>query len=324
MWETSARLLKLLSYLQARREWTGPELAGRLGVSERTVRRDVDRLRALGYPVDATRGVAGGYRLGPSAEMPPLLLDDDEAVAVAVGMRTASRTPVAGIEDASARALAKLEQVLPPRLRSRVGALAAATVEVPPDRPAPVVRPEVLAGFAEVVRDGVTTRFDYEGHDGVRSRRRVEPHRLVVWGSRWYLVAWDLDRDDWRTFRLDRAAGPVPPHGPRVLARREPPEGAVAYVQRGVSTTAMRVRARVVVHASAEDVAARINPAVGLVEAIGPDRCVLHTGADDVWTVAVHLCLLDADFEVSGPAELVDLVRVLAARYTAAARQSPK
>ncbi len=179
MWETSARLLRLLSLLQARREWSGAELAARLEVSERTVRRDVGRLRDLGYPVDASRGTDGGYRLRAGAAMPPLLLDDDEAVAVAVGLRTAARSPVTGIEETSARALAKLEQVLPSRLRRRVGALVDYTVPIPPDSPAPPVDPEVLTRLAGACRDHEGLLFDYRSHDGTSGRRSVEPHRLV-------------------------------------------------------------------------------------------------------------------------------------------------
>jgi predicted DNA-binding transcriptional regulator YafY len=319
MWETSARLLKLLSLLQARRDWSGADLAARLEVSERTVRRDVERLRDLGYPVHATRGTDGGYRLGAGAAMPPLLLDDDEAVAVAVGLRTAARTPVTGIEETSVRALAKLEQVLPPRLRHRVGAVADYTVAVPPDSPVPTVDPAVLTALATACRDHARLRFDYESHDGTPTVRTVEPHRLVTWGRKWFLVAWDTERRDWRTFRVDRMR-PHSPTGPR-FAPRELPEGGdvAAYVARGVSAAAFRFRARITVHAPAAVVAARINPAVGVVEAIDEHSCVLACGADTVDTVAVYLGLLDADFDVNGPPELIERLRVLADRYGRAA-----
>jgi predicted DNA-binding transcriptional regulator YafY len=315
MWETSARLLKLLSLLQARRDWSGADLAVRLEVSERTVRRDVDRLRDLGYPVHATRGTDGGYRLGAGAAMPPLLLDDDEAVAVAVGLRTAARSPVSGIEETSVRALAKLEQILPPRLRHRVGAFADYTVAIPPDSPAPTIDPAVLTALAAACRDHERLRFDYVSHDGAATVRSVEPHRLVAWGRKWFLVAWDVDRGDWRTFRVDRLT-PRVPTGPRFTPRDLPEGGDVAaYVARGVSSAAVRFAARVVVHAPAEAVTARINPAVGVVEAIDEHSCVLATGADTVETVAVYLGLLDVDFEVTEPPELVDRLRLLAARY---------
>jgi predicted DNA-binding transcriptional regulator YafY len=315
--ETSARLLRLLSLLQAKRDWSGAALAERLEVSERTVRRDVDRLRDLGYPVHASRGTDGGYRLGAGAAMPPLLLDDDEAVAVAVGLRTAAGGTVAGIEETSVRALAKLEQVLPARLRHRVNALQSYTVPVPPDRPGPTVDPAVLTLLAAACRDAERVRFDYRGHDGSATVRSVEPHRLVSWGRRWYLVAWDVDRQDWRTFRVDRIE-PRTPTGPRFAPRTGPPGGAAEHVARGVSAAAWRHTARVVVHAPAEVVSERINPAVGVVEAVDPDSCVLNTGADSLTTLAVYLGMLDLDFEVTSPPELVSYLRLLSARYARA------
>jgi predicted DNA-binding transcriptional regulator YafY len=315
--ETSARLLRLLSLLQAKRDWSGAVLAERLEVSERTVRRDVDRLRDLGYPVHATRGTDGGYRLGAGAAMPPLLLDDDEAVAVAVGLRAAAGGSVAGIEETSVRALAKLEQVLPARLRHRVSALQSATVAVPPDRPGPTVDPAVLTLLAAACRDGERVRFDYRGHDGSATVRSAEPHRLVSWGRRWYLVAWDVERQDWRTFRVDRVA-PRTPTGPRFAPREGPPGGAAAHVARGVSAAAWRHWARVVVHAPAEVVSERINPAVGVVEAVDEHTCVLSTGADSVTTLAVYLGMLDVDFEVTSPPELVSYLRLLSDRYARA------
>ncbi|GAA3163022.1 WYL domain-containing protein [Planomonospora alba] len=313
MLETSARLLRLLALLQTPREWTGTELAERLEVSTRTVRTDVERLRALGYPVHGTRGAAGGYRLGAGARLPPLLLDDEEAVAVAVGLRTAAGGTVAGVEEASLRALAKLEQVLPSRLRRRIGALHAYTVPVPPDRPGPRIDPETLTALAAACRDSERLRFDYRGHDGTPSRRTAEPYRLVNWGRRWYLVAWDTDRADWRTFRVDRITL-RPPAGPR-FTPREPPEDVADRIRRGVSSAAWRYRADVTVHAPAEAVAERINPAVGTVEALDADTCVLRTGADSLESLAVHLGLLGCDFTVSDPPELVELLRALSDRY---------
>jgi predicted DNA-binding transcriptional regulator YafY len=315
MWETSARLLKLLSLLQARRDWSGADLATRLEVSERTLRRDIGRLRDLGYPVNATRGTDGGYRLGAGAAMPPLLLDDDEAVAVAVGLRTAARSPVTGIEETSVRALAKLENVLPSRLRRRVSAVADYTVPIPPDSPAPAVDPTVLTTLASACRDHERLRFDYRSHDGTGTIRSAEPHRLVTWGRKWYLVAWDTERGDWRTFRVDRIE-PRTPAGPRFTPRELPEGGDIAaYVARGVSTAGYRFQARVTVHAPAAVVADRINPAVGVVEAIDDHSCVLATGADSVETVAVYLGLLNVDFTVTEPPELVARLQVLADRY---------
>jgi predicted DNA-binding transcriptional regulator YafY len=312
--ETSARLLRLLSLLQAPRDWTGAELAERLGVSPRTVRNDVHRLRSLGYPVQATRGAVGGYRLGAGADVPPLLLDDEEAVAVVVGLRTAATGGIAGIEETSLRALAKLERILPARLRRRVNALQTYTVAVPPDRPGPVTDPNVLTTLVAACRDHERLRVDYRDHAGAVTRRVVEPHHVVSWGRRWYLVAWDVERDDWRTLRVDRLA-PRTPAGPRFSPRELPAGGVTEFVSRRVSAAAWRYRARVTVHAPAGVVLARINPAVGTVEPVDDVTCVLDTGADTVDTLAVHLGLLGVDFTVHDPPELVAALRELSARY---------
>ncbi|WP_062429984.1 helix-turn-helix transcriptional regulator [Herbidospora daliensis] len=314
MLETSARLLRLLSLLQARRDWPGRDLADRLGVSDRTVRRDVERLRDLGYPVHASRGTDGGYRLGAGTAMPPLLLDDEEAVAVAIGLRTGAP----GIEETSARALTKLEQVLPSRLRARVDALRTSTEPVPADRPGPAVDATVLSALATACRNRERLRFDYRAHDGSSTLRVVEPYRIVSWGRRWYLVAWDVDRDDWRTFRVDRVA-PRVPTGPRFPPRDPPEGGAAAYVARGVSSAAWRWRARVVVHARADVVTERVNPAVGVVEAVDEGTCVLDTGAESISSLAVHLGLLDLEFDVSEPPELIEHLRLVAERFMRAA-----
>ncbi|MFV2098615.1 helix-turn-helix transcriptional regulator [Micromonospora sp. LOL_013] len=316
MLETSTRLLRLLSLLQTRRDWPGSLLAQRLDVSERTIRRDVDRLRDLGYPVHSTRGTDGGYRLGAGTAMPPLLLDDDEAVAVAVGLRTAAGS-VAGIEETSVRALAKLEQVLPSRLRYQVNAVHAYTEQVPADQPGPTVDPATLAVLASACRDQHRLRFDYRAHDGTSSVRAVEPHRVVRWGRRWYLVAWDVDRQEWRTFRVDRLV-PRTPTGPRFADRPPPEGGVVGHVAARVSAAAWRHRARILVHGPAATVAERINPAVGVVEAVDDRLCVLHTGADSIDLLAVHLALLDLDFTVTEPPELVARLRTLATRYARA------
>ncbi|WCD90765.1 Protein PafB [Streptomyces xanthophaeus] len=319
MLDTSARLLRLLSLLQTSRAWPGSELAERLGVSGRTVRNDIERLRELGYPVDATRGTTGGYRLGAGAAMPPLLLDDEEAVAVTVALRTATQGAVPGTEETALQALTKLEQVLPSRLRRRVRALQAYTVAVPADRSAPTVSADVLTALVSACRDQERLRFDYLDHAGTPTRRLVEPYRAVNWGQRWYLVAWDVEREDWRTFRADRIR-PRTPTGPR-FAPREPPGGDIAaYVSRRVSGAAWRHYARVTVHAPAAAVIERISPAVGTVEELGADTCILVTGADTVQTLAVHLGMLDFDFDVTEPPELVDHLRRLAERY---ARSTP-
>ncbi len=318
MLETSGRLLRLLSLLQNPRDWTGAELAGRLDVSTRTVRNDIERLRSLGYPVHATRGSVGGYRLGAGADL-PLLLDDEEAVAVTVGLRSAAAGAIAGIEETSLRALVKLERVLPTRLRRRVNGFQAVTVAIPLDQPAPVIDAMVLTILAGACRDHERLRFDYRDHSGSNSRRIVEPHRLVNWGQRWYLVAWDPERHDWRTFRGDRIA-PLTPTGPRFLPR-EPPEGDVAaYVSRHVSAAGWRYRARITVHAPAQVVVERITPAVGTVEAVDEHTCVLNTGADAIETIAVYIGLLGLDFTVSQPPELIAKLRELSARYELATR----
>ncbi|MEH0638282.1 YafY family protein [Streptomyces bottropensis] len=320
MQDTSARMLRLLSLLQTRRAWPGSELAERLGVSGRTVRNDIDRLRELGYPVDATRGAAGGYRLGAGATMPPLLLDDEEAVAVTIALRTATQGAVPGTEETAVRALTKLEQVLPSRLRRRVRALQTFTVAVPADRPAPAVSADVLTTLVSACRDRERLRFDYLDHAGSPTRRLVEPYRAVNWGRRWYLVAWDVEREDWRTFRVDRMR-PRTPTGPR-FTPREPPGGDItAYVSLRVSSAAWRHHARVTVHAPATAVIERINPAVGTVQPLDADTCVLTTGADTVQTLAAHLGMLDFDFDVTEPVELVDHLRRLADRY---ARSTPR
>jgi predicted DNA-binding transcriptional regulator YafY len=311
MVDTSARLLRLLSLLQSRRDWTGPALAERLGVTTRTIRNDIERLRSLGYPVHATPGVAGGYRLGAGAALPPLLLDDEEAVAVAVGLRTANT--VTGIEETAVRALVKLEQVLPSRLRRQVDALHSVTVQVPGQQPR--VATDTLTTLAAVCRDHQRLRFDYTGHDGGQSRRTVEPYRLAHARGRWYLVAFDLDRQDWRTFRVDRMTLKTPT-GPR-FTPREPPADAAAFVAQGLATAIWRYRARVNVHAPAEQLVQRLPPGVDVVEATD-EGCVVAVGSDTPHMLAVYIGLMDADFEVTEPPELVAELRKLADRYARA------
>ncbi len=313
---TSGRLLRLLSLLQTPRDWTGTELADRLEVSQRTIRNDIERLRALGYPVHATRGSIGGYRLEAGATLPPLLLEDEEAVAVAIGLRTATGGAVTGIEETSLRALAKLEQVLPPRLRSRVSAIQAATLLVR-GRTGPTVDPAVLTELARVCRDHRALRFDYSDRKGVASQRRVEPERVVNWGQRWYLVAWDTDRTDWRTFRVDRLVPGMSP-GPRVTPRPLSDAEVVALVSRGVPPTARRYQARVTVHAPVAALADRIAPWNGTLTAVDDETCFLDAGADSLEVVAVHLGMLGVGFTVNEPAALVAHVRSLADRYAAA------
>ncbi|MDX3224818.1 helix-turn-helix transcriptional regulator [Streptomyces sp. ME19-01-6] len=317
MVETSARLLRLLSLLQTRREWTGAELAKRFGVSTRTVRRDVDRLRELGYPVHATRGVAG-YRLGAGASLPPLQFDDDEAVAAAIALRTAAGGAVAGIEEASLRAMAKLEQVLPSRLRHRVDALKQATLRIGPT--GPEVPPDTLMVIADACRRGERLRFDYSSPRTGATVRSVEPHRLVHFDRHWYLVAWDTGRDDWRTFRVDRLT-PRTPTGPRFTPRPAPDGDVAAYLSRQLSHRAWPYQATVTLHASAEEAAERVWPGMGAIEAVDGRGCLLHLGADSVWNLMWMITSVDLDFTLTdGPPELADALRAHAARCRRAFR----
>ncbi|MFD4196784.1 helix-turn-helix transcriptional regulator [Amycolatopsis thermoflava] len=314
MTDTPARLLTLLSLLQTPREWPGTELAARLAVSTRTIRRDIDRLRGLGYPVESTMGAEGGYRLVAGAAMPPLLLDDEEAVAIAVGLRTATRQAVAGIDEASARALAKLEQVLPSRLRRRVRTLGAATVPMPD--PGPPVVPEDLAALAAAIANHERVRFGYHDAEGRESRRQAEPHRLVAAGRRWYLVAWDVDRDDWRLFRVDRVRRP---HGTgaRTTPRELPADDAAAFVTAKLYRTAPTHRAVVTLHAPLEEMRPRVENA-GELTATGPAECRLATHADTLDWLAFRLLALGCEFEVREPPELAAHLRALAGRITRA------
>ncbi|MBA2319150.1 MAG: YafY family transcriptional regulator [Euzebyales bacterium] len=314
---TTSRMLQLLSLLQTARDWSGPELARRLEVSPRTLRRDVDRLRELGYPVRATMGAAGGYRLEAGAAMPPLLLDDEEAVAIAIGLRTAAGGTVAGIEETSVRALAKLEQVLPSRLRRRVNVLQ--TYTVPLTAAGPTVDPEALTTIAQACRDLERLRFAYRSRDGTESARLVECHRLVAAGRRWYLVAWDVDRSDWRTFRVDRLAS-ARATGVRCPPRELPAGDAAAYVAQAITSNLTRYRALVVLHAPLAVVADRLRPSDGMLEAVDDRSCLLRTGADSLEWLALAIGMLGVDFDVREPAELVDHLRVLGDRFARSAR----
>ncbi|HEV2780252.1 MAG TPA: YafY family protein [Actinophytocola sp.] len=311
--DTAARLLKLLSLLQIRRDWTGAELAERLGVTPRTIRRDVERLRELDYPVAATPGVAGGYRLGSGTALPPLVLDDDEAVAVAMGLRTAVGGTIAGIEETSVRALTKLEQVLPSRLRRRINALQSAVVPMPGG--APAVDPQTLTTIAAACRDHQRLHVDYRSAGGTASRRVVEPARLACTGRLWYLLAWDTGRGDWRTLRVDRITA-APGLGAR-FTPREPPEADIAgYVSRAISSAPYPYRAKVVVHAPAERVRERVTPASGMVEAVDEDSCVLHVGGPELSVIPIYLARIGFEFTVLEPPELIEQVRTLAGMFS--------
>ncbi len=317
MHQTSGRLLVLLGLLQSRPVWSGAELAERLEVSGRTVRNDMERLRNLDYPVEAVRGPGGHYRLGVGAKLPPLLLDDDEAVAVAVGLRAV--TGVSGIEDTSARALAKLDAVLPHRLRLRVNAVRDAVQAAPENTGTNVPDPEVdatlLMAVAGAIRDHEEIRFAYRDDE----RYQVEPYRLVSWQRRWYLVARDGRNDTWSNFRLDWMELRIP--GGRRFAPVELPGGDYpAFVLRTTAFAGWQVHVRITVYAPAAEVLSRINPAVGVVEALDDDTCVLVTGADSVETVAVYIGMLGLDFTVTEPPELVTHLATLAKRYARAVK----
>jgi predicted DNA-binding transcriptional regulator YafY len=319
MLDTSARLLRLLSLFQARRYWSGAELSRRLEVTARTLRRDVDRLRSLGYPVQSATGAAGGYQLGAGANLPPLLLDDEEAVAVAVGLRTAASGTVAGIEEASVRALAKLEQVLPSRLRRRVGALHSFILTLAVS--GPMVDAETLAAIAGACRDVEKLKFAYRSRDGAATEREVEPHRLVNTGRRWYLVAWDVDRNNWRTFRVDRIVSKLA-SGSRFAPRKPPDGGFAEYVSRSVGYAPYPLQAVIIFRAPLETIAERIPPAIGMLEPIDEKACCLRTGAVSPDMLCMWIALIGVDFEVHDPPELVDRVRWLADQFTRAANRS--
>jgi predicted DNA-binding transcriptional regulator YafY len=315
MSDTAARLLALLSLLQSRPDWTGTELAARLGVTTRTIRNDIDRLRELDYPVDATRGAAGGYRLGAGGKLPPLLLDDEEAVAVAIGLRAAKG--IAGIEESSTRALAKLEQVLPSRLRPMVEALGTVVEHAPEntgtDAPDPEVDPAVLRAVAAAIQDGEWFRFDDGGE-----ARLVEPYRLLAWQRRWYLVGRDPSSGTWDTYRADWIE-------PRMPTRRRfspvpvPGGDYTAFAMRSIAASGWKVHARLRIAAPAEAVLARINPAVGVVEDAGAGASVLVTGADSLDTIAAYIGMLGMDFAVESPTELRQVLRTYSERYARAA-----
>ena len=315
MSDTAARLLALLSLLQSRPDWNGTELAARLGVTPRTIRNDIERLRSLDYPVDATRGSTGGYRLGAGGKLPPLLLDDDEAVAMAIGLRAA--TGIAGVEESSGRALSKLEQVLPSRLRPTVEALATVVDRAPEntgtDAADPEVDPAVLAAIAAAIRDAEWFRFDDRG-----APRLVEPYRLLSWQRRWYLVGRDPSSGEWGTFRADWIE-------PRMPTRRRfspvplPGGDYTAFAMRSIAASGWKVHARLRIAASASAVLARINSAVGVVEAVSDAESVLVTGADSLDTIAAYIGMLGMDFTVESPDELRAVLRAYAERYTRAA-----
>ncbi len=311
MVETSARLLRLLSLFQARRYWSGRDLADRLEVTPRTLRRDVDKLRSLGYPIHSSAGIEGGYQLGAGSTMPPLLLDDEEAVAVALGVRSAAAGAIQGIEEPSLRALTKIEQILPARLGRRVAAMHSMIVT----RPGPAtVDARALSTIAGACRDYESLRFQYLDYARTESTRNVEPHRLVHTGWRWYLVAWDTGRKDWRTFRVDRMQRVTT--GDRFKPRDPPARDLAAYVAQGVRL-ASPCRARVKLLASAETMNQRW-PCAGNVEPIDDKSCWFEATASTYENLAAYLAMLGVDFEVENPPELLIELRRLGNRFARA------
>jgi predicted DNA-binding transcriptional regulator YafY len=325
MANTSTRMLRLLSLLQTHRFWPGAELAERLDVSERTLRRDIDRLRELGYPVQAQRGADGGYQLAAGAALPPLVVDDDEAVAVAVALQTAAaHSAVAGVAESSVRALAKITQVMPPRLRRRVEALAAMTVPATWDGGdgAATVDPAVLTAVALSCRDTERVRFTYTAASGAadpgRTDRHVEPHRLVPLGGRWYLVAYDLARHDWRTFRLDRMAGPPRATGARFRPRELPAPDAAAFVRERIGSARAVHDVEILIDAPAAAVRGKIGR-WAVVEPMPDARCRVRMTADSLDWPVFALGVVGADFQVVSPPELRASVADWGRRFTAGA-----
>jgi predicted DNA-binding transcriptional regulator YafY len=320
MSDTTARVLQLLGLLQSRAMWTGPELAEHLGVTTRSVRRDVERLRQLGYPVRASTGVGGGYQLGAGGKLPPLLLDPEEAVAVTVSLRLAAGGSVSGVEESALRALAKLDQVLPAHLRGEVEAISQAVavvegVNVPVDA-------QLLSTVARACRDRVLLDFAYRSRDGEPSSRRVEPYRVVAMGRRWYLLAYDTDRADWRSFRLDRVqVDDVHATTFRFVPRPAP--DPVTYVRDSVIRSPYRYVARLRIHASLDEVAARVPQNAGTLTDLGDGTCELETGAETLDYLAIETLWLGAPFDVLDPPELREHTRALAERLEAAAGPLP-
>lgn len=321
MTDTPARLLNLLSLLQTPREWPGSELADRLDVSPRTIRRDIDRLRDLGYPVEASRGSIGGYRLVAGTAMPPLLLDDEEAVAIAVGLRAGAGHAIEGVDEASVRALAKLEQVLPSRLRHRVSTLQNATMPLARGDGS-TIDPQTLTVMASAVTGRERLRFAYRAGDGAETRRLVEPYRLVSTGWRWYLVAYDLEREDWRTFRVDRVSDPFAT-GARFTPRELPTGDAAKFLTRSMARRQPELAVEVSFAAPAEFVASRLPASMGPLERTGEHGCRLRAVVtDSLEWVALRLALVDCEFTAHQPPQLVSYLNDLGGRLTRAGASS--
>jgi predicted DNA-binding transcriptional regulator YafY len=306
--DASARLLRLLTLLQARPTWSGVDLADRLEITPRTLRRDVDRLRSLGYPVESTAGAAGGYKLGEGASLPPLHLDEEEATAVFVGLYTAAGTGVA--DTAALRALSKLERVLPARVKRRLATLRASVLKLA-DR-TPAISLADVATLAVACSERLVTRFAYAGQGGPTDRE-VEPLRIVHVGRRWYLVGWDVPKQAWRTFRVDRIRQPETTKE-RFAARNPPENDLVRYVTESLSQSPYKYRAKVLLHSPAEPLREHVTAYEGMLTRVSEDRCILQTGARSLEAVALFVAMLGVDFEVIEPVELVLATKQLCAR----------
>ena len=315
MLQTSSRLLRLLSLLQSRRQWSGRDLSERLEIDARTVRRDVDKLRELGYPVRASSGLGGGYQLGAGSSMPPVLLSDDEAIAVAFALRTAAGS-VGKMEETAIGLLAKLDQVLPNRLRKRASALHSVTISLSSAQVVPPV--DVLSRIASCCRDHMRLKLAYKDRDGKSSSRILEPLRLAHTGSRWYLVAWDTQREDWRTFRVDRVERLVAT-GPQFVPRKFP-EDIETYVKRSIRHVSYRFRIRLRLRGTMEALQKQVPGWCGVLEPEEAETCTLSTGADTIEMLAAMLVMTCADFEIIEPQELVPELRKIAARLAQATR----
>jgi predicted DNA-binding transcriptional regulator YafY len=315
--DPTGRALQLLSLLQTHRLWSGAELAERLEVTERTVRRDVDRLRELGYPVDATSGTEGGYRLAIGTHVPPLVLDDDEAVAVALGLRYAAGAAIGGMEESSLRALTKIEQLLPDRLRRRVSALHSSVTSMPWATADDVIDPDALSVLAVACRDREEVRFDYRRRDGADSRRLVEPHQLITVGRRWYLVAWDQRRQDWRTFRLDRLR--VARLAGRRFAPREIPEGnAASFVATSLGPMLRHHEATLAIDATFAELDNVLRWVDHTAVKVETASCLVKVRSEDLGRLAMTVAriALTAPVKVIEPTDLADTIRQLATHLT--------
>lgn len=315
--DSTGRALQLLSLLQTHRFWPCAELAARLEVTERTVRRDLERLRDLGYPVDSTSGKYGGYRLATGAHVPPLILDDEEAVSVAIGLRYAAEAAITGIEETSLRALSKIEGLLPHRLRRRVSALHSSVTSARRTVEDEIIHPESLSVFAAACRDHELVRFDFPGGEGVSGGRHVEPHQLVTAGRRWYLVAWDRHRDDWRTFRLDRVQEPRAV-GSHFTPRRIPGGDAADLVARSIDSRGSLDLARLVIHANSAEVAGVLRWVDHSLVKGEADRCVVEIRSGDIGRLAMTVAeiALTARVTVIDPPDLVEAIGRLAGHLT--------